>query len=103
MNSTEEIEKRVSRLHVDRLVDLHFDLPLSLFWNRARKNIVATDFLSEFEAGDIGLLGVGIYVEDKHLGADALRVALDQIALVYAEVEINSRLMLCKSFADIER
>ncbi len=63
---------------------------------------MATDFLSEFEAGDIGLLGVATYVEDKHLG-DALRVALDQIALVYAEVESNSRLMLCQSFVDIEQ
>ncbi|MDQ6940706.1 MAG: dipeptidase [Verrucomicrobiota bacterium] len=102
MNSAKEMEERISRLHADRLIDLHFDLPLSLFWNRARKNIVATDFHSEFEEGDIGLLGVATYVEDKHLG-DALRVALDQIALVYAEVEINSRLMLCQSFADIER
>ena len=103
MNSADGIEKRVARLHADRLIDMHFDLPLGLFWNRHRKNVVATDFLREFEAGDIGLLGVATYVEDKDLGANALRVALDQIALVYAECEINSRLMLCKSFADIER
>jgi membrane dipeptidase len=102
MKSANEIDERVSRLHAGRLIDMHFDLPLALFWNQTRKNVIATDFLPEFEAGDIGLLGVATYVEDKHL-SDPLRVALDQVARVYAELETNPRLVLCKSFADIQR
>ena len=82
---------------------MHFDLPLGLFWNRTRENIIATDFLAEFEAGDIGLLGVAIYVEDKYLPDQALRVALDQVAILHTEVEATPRLMFCRSFADIQR
>jgi membrane dipeptidase len=96
-------EERVSRLHADRLIDLHFDLPLSLFLSRPRRNVVATDFLPEFEAGDIGVLGVALYVEDQYLGEQSLRVALDQIALLLAEIEVTPRLTLCRTFAEIER
>ena len=80
------IEQEISRLHAGGLVDLHFDLPLGLFLNRDRRRIIATDFLPEFEAGDIGVLGVALYVEDKHLGLEELRVALDQVALLKAEL-----------------
>jgi membrane dipeptidase len=93
----------MSHLHEGGLVDMHFDLPLGLFWNRTRRNIIATDFLPELEAGDIVLLGVALYVEDKYLPDQALRVALDQVALLHTEVEITPRLMLCRSFADIQR
>jgi membrane dipeptidase len=97
------IEERVSHLHAGSLVDMHFDLPLGLFWNRTRRNIIATDFLPELEAGGIGLIGVALYVEDKYLPDQALRVALDQIALLHTEVETTPRLTLCRSFADIQR
>ena len=97
------MENRVSRLHAGRLVDLHFDLPLSLFLSRPRRNIVAADFLPEFDAGDMGLLGLALYVEDEYLGEQALRVALEQVALLKAEVELNPRLVLCRTFAEIEQ
>ncbi len=97
------MEDRVSRLHSGGLVDLHFDLPLSLFLSRPRRNIVAADFLPEFEAGDMGLLGLALYIEDEYLGEQALRVALDQVALLKAEVELNPRLVLCRTFAEIEQ
>jgi membrane dipeptidase len=97
------IEERVSHFHAGGLVDMHFDLPLNLFWNRTRRNIITTDFLPEFEAGNIGLLGVAVYVEDKYLPDQALKVALDQVALLHTEVETTPRLMFCRSFADIQR
>ena len=103
MKSGNQIEERVSRLHAGRLIDLHFDLPLGLFLSRPRQGIVATDFLPEFEAGDVGVLGVALYVEDEYLPANALRVALDQIVLLKAELEITPRLVLCKTFADIQQ
>jgi membrane dipeptidase len=96
------IEQEISRLHAGGLVDLHFDLPLGLFLNRDRRRIIATDFLPEFEAGDIGVLGVALYVEDKHLGLEELRVALDQVALLKAELEATPRLAFCRTFAEIE-
>ncbi len=97
------MENRISRLHAGGLVDLHFDLPLSLFLSRPRRNIVAADFLPEFEAGDIGLLGLALYIEDEYLGERALRVALEQVALLKAEVALNPRLVLCRTFAEIEQ
>jgi membrane dipeptidase len=97
------IEERISGLHGAGVIDLHFDLPLILFLSQPRRAIVAPDFLPQFEAGDIGLLGVALYVEDRFLGEQALRVALDQVALLEAELETTSRLVLCRSFAEIEQ
>ena len=57
----------------------------------------------KIEAGNIRLLGVAIYVEDKYLPDQALRVALDQVAILHTEVEATPRLMFCRSFADIQR
>ena len=99
MSATEE---RIAQLHADRLVDLHFDLPLGLFLKRPRRNVIATDFLPEFRAGDIGLLGVALYVEDKYVPEQSLRVALDQVALLYEELAGNPDLVLCRTFAEIE-
>lgn len=82
---------------------MHFDLPLGLFLNQARSNVISTDFLPEFEAGHIGLLGAAIYIEDQYLPDQALRVGLDQVALLYQELEVTPRLMLCKTLADIRR
>ncbi len=102
MTAANTIEERVSRLHAGGLIDLHFDLPLGLFLSRPRRNVITSDFLPEFEAGDISLLGAAIYVEDRYLD-QALRVALDQVALLKAEIAVTPRLTLCKSFADIQQ
>ena len=97
------VEERISRLHAGGVIDLHFDLPLILFLSCPRRKIVAPDFLPEFAAGDIGVLGVALYVEDQYLPDQSLRVALDQVALLKAELEATPRLVLCKTFAEIEQ
>ena len=102
MAASNSIEKRITRLHHQRLIDLHFDLPLGLFLDSARRNQLATSYLPEFEAGDIGLLGVALYAEDKYVPDRALQVALDQVALLAAEIEANPRFTLCRNFAEIE-
>ncbi|HEY2799731.1 MAG TPA: membrane dipeptidase [Chthoniobacterales bacterium] len=84
-----------------RLIDLHFDLPLGLFLQGDRRQIIATDFLPELEANGVGLLGVALFVEDQYLPDRALQVALEQVALLKGEVEATPRLMLCRTFADI--
>lgn len=103
MKTPAEIEEKIAQLHVDRVIDMHFDLPLSLFLSRPRRNVIATDFRPEFEAGDIGLLGVALYVEDAYLGEQALRVALEQVALLKAELASTPQLVLCRTFAEIEQ
>src|SRR5438477_7460310 len=102
MTATEEsIEQRIDRLHAGGLVDFHFDLLIDLYEKRNRPGVLVSHFLPEFEAGDIGVLGVAIYVEDRYLPEMGLRVALDQIARLYAEAEQCPRLAICKNYKEI--
>jgi membrane dipeptidase len=96
-----EIEERIQRLHQHGLVDMHFDLPMDLYEKRARQNVLTTDFLPDFEAGDIGVVGVALYLDDRYLPDMGLRVALDQIARLYAEVDQSGRFAICKRNRDI--
>jgi membrane dipeptidase len=102
-NLSPEIEERVDRLHRPGLVDLHFDLLMDLYERRARPNLLVTDFLPNLEAGGVGVIGVAIYLEDQYLPEMGLRVALDQIARLYAEVDQSDRFAICKSHADISK
>jgi membrane dipeptidase len=95
------MEQRIDQLHADGIVDLHFDMPMDLYEKRNRIGVLATDFLPDFEAGDIGVLGVAIYVEDRYLPEMGLRVALDQISRLYAEAEASGRFAICKGYEDI--
>jgi membrane dipeptidase len=97
------IDERIDRLHAHGLVDLHFDLLMDLYEKRDRTNVLATEFLPEFEAGNIAVLGVAIYLEDRYLPEMALRVALDQIARLDAEVDQSNRFAICKSHQEILR
>jgi len=95
------IEARIDQLHADGIVDLHFDVPMDLYEKRDRTNVLATDYLPELEAGNIGVLGAAIYIEDRYMPEMGLRVALDQIARVYAEAEQCTRFAICKSCQEI--
>lgn len=99
--ANETTEERIARLHQHGVVDLHFDLPMVLYEKRARQNVLASDFLPDLEAGDIGVVGVALYVDDRYLPEMGLRVALDQIARLYAEVDQSGRFAICKSNGDI--
>lgn len=93
-------ESRAARLQCG-IVDLHFDLPMFLHEDRA--DALARQFLPEFEVGDIGVVVASVYLEDRYLPAQALSVALAQIARLYAEVERCGRCAVCRSYAEIER
>src|SRR5262249_44116327 len=69
---------------------------------RERRNVLETEFLPELEAGNMSVLGVAIYIEDRYLPQNGLRVALDQIARLYAETAASERFAICKSFRDIQ-
>jgi membrane dipeptidase len=96
------IEERIDRLQAGGIIDLHFDLPMDLYEKRERKNVLETEFLPELEAGNIGAVGVAIYIEDRYLPDASLRVALDQIARLYAETQACQRFAICKSYRDIQ-
>ncbi len=95
------MEQRIDQLQADGIVDLHFDMPMDLYEKRNRTSVLVTDFLPDFEAGDIGVLGVAIYVEDRYLPEMGLRVALDQISRLYAEAGASGRFAICKSYENI--
>jgi membrane dipeptidase len=103
MTTEKSIEHRIDRLQADGIVDFHFDLLIDLYEKRDRPGVLASHFLPEFEAGGIGMLGVAIYVEDRYLPEMGLRVALDQVARLYAEVERTNRFAVCRTFSEIEK
>jgi membrane dipeptidase len=100
--SNESVDQRIQRLHATGLIDMHFDLPMDLYEKRNREGVLTSQFLPEFEAGDIGVIGAAIYVEDRYMPELALRVGLDQISRVYAEVEKTNRFAVGKTWPEIE-
>ena len=76
---------------------------MELHEKRGRPNILEIEFLPEFETGGIGVIGAAIYIEDRYLPEMALRVALDQVARLYDEVEQSGHFVVGKSYGDITR
>jgi membrane dipeptidase len=97
------IEERIDRLQTGGVIDLHFDLPMDLYEKRERQNVLETEFLPELEAGNVGVVGVAIYIEDRYLPDAGLRVALDQIARLYAETQACQQFVICKSYREIQQ
>src|SRR6266496_4534228 len=97
----QSIQQRTDRLHAGGIVDFHFDLLIDLYEKRDRPGALVSHFLPEFETGNIGVLGVAIYIEDRYMPEMGLRVALDQIARVCAEAEQCTRFAICKSYQEI--
>src|SRR5215813_6632672 len=95
-------EARTERLHAGGIIDMHFDLPMDLYEKREHKNVLETEFLPEFEAGNMSVLGVAIYVEDRYLPQNGLRVALDQIARLYAETAASESFAICKNYREFQ-
>ena len=101
MQLPESVDKRIDQLHLGGLVDMHFDLPLDLYEKRNHPGTLVSHYLPEFEAGNIGVVGSALYVEDRYLPEMGLRVALDQVARLYAEVEATDRFAICKTSDEI--
>ncbi len=94
-------DARIERLHQFGIVDMHFDLLMDLYDKRERANVLEEDFWHEMQAGGIGVLGAAIYLEDQYLPEMGLRVALDQVARLYAEVEQSARFAVCRTHNEI--
>jgi membrane dipeptidase len=102
MTTKDSVETRVTQLHAGGLVDMHFDLPLDLYEKRNHPGALVSHYLPEFEAGDVGVIGAALYVEDRYLPEMGLRVALDQVARLYAEVDNTNRFAICRTSAEIK-
>lgn len=95
------VEARIDRLHAHGVVDMHFDMLMDLYDKRERAGVLEADYLPELEQGDVGILGAAIYLEDKYLPEQALRVGLGQVARLHAEAERSARFAICRSHAEI--
>jgi membrane dipeptidase len=96
-------EARIDRLQAGGIIDLHFDLPMDLYEKRQRKNVLTTEFLPELDAGNICVVGVAIYIEDRYLPDEGLRVALDQIARLHAEAQGCQQFVISKNYRDMQK
>src|SRR5437879_559734 len=103
IDTSESIEKRIERLHSGGIIDMHFDLPMDLYEKRERKDVLQTEFLPALETGNISVIGAAIYIEDRYLPDAGLRVALDQIARLYAETQACQQFAICKSYREIQQ
>jgi membrane dipeptidase len=81
---------------------MHFDLPMDLYEKRQRRDVLETEFSPEFEAGNVSVVGAAIYIEDRYLPEAGLRVALDQIARLYAETAASERFAICKNYREVQ-
>jgi len=101
----EEFDGRVSRVHRD-VVDLHFDLLLDLYERRVNRHeeigVLGREFWQQLHDGGIGLVGAAVFLDDRYLPELALRVAIDQLALLHEEVAHDSRFAICRNAAEID-
>src|SRR5438477_9447127 len=95
-------EERIDRLHAGGVVDMHFDLPMDLHEKRERKKVLESEFLPDFETGNICVVGAAIYIDDRYLPHNGLRVALDEVERLYAETAGSEHFAVCKSFREIQ-
>src|SRR5216110_2263766 len=95
-------EERIDRLHAGGVVDMHFDLPMDLYEKRERKKVLESESLLDLETGNICVVGAAIYIEDRYLPHNALRVALEEVGRLYAETAASERFAVCKSFREIQ-
>lgn len=93
---------RIGLPHAPGVVDMHFDLLMDLYEKRHRTGVLADDYLADFRAGGIGVVAAAIYIEDRYLPEMGLRVALDQIALLYEETARTPEFAVCRSYREIE-
>jgi len=88
------------------VVDLHFDLPLDLYEKRVTKRepvgVLGRDFWQQLHDGGIGIVGAAVFLDDRYLPELALRVAMDQLALLHEEVAHDPRFVVCRDSAEIE-
>ena len=98
---SDNLDEHIARLHRHGVIDMHFDLPMDLYDKRDRQNVLATDFLADLEAGGIAVATAAIYLADQYLPEMGLRVALDQVARLYAEVDASDRFAICRSYREI--
>lgn len=87
---------------VDAHLDLLYDVDLKRRMGQSR--VIESQYLPEFKEGGVNIVVSSIYIDDMFIPEMALKKALNQVSALYSEIdESPDKIMLCKSFKDIER
>lgn len=87
------------------IIDGHLDLTFDIVRKRqqGKCKVIETDYLQEFIDGGVNIVVSSIYIDNLYIPEMALRRALDHISALYEDVgESSDKLMICKSYSDIE-
>lgn len=86
------------------VIDAHFDLlfDVARYRKYGRRRVIETDYLPGFIEGGLKVVVSSIYIDGEFLPEMALRKALEQVGVLYAEIdESPDKIMLCKSYNNI--
>lgn len=87
------------------IVDAHLDLLYDVEAQRKRGHtkVIEKQYMPDFIQGGVNVVVSSIYIDDMFLPEMALRKALNQVSALHAELdESGDKIMLCKSFKDVE-
>lgn len=100
------IKEQLENIHNEiNIVDAHFDMLVHVLKKRnlGHKKVIERDFIPGFLEGGVNLVVASLFVDNQFLPEMGLRTALDQVSVLYEEIqESPDKLMLCKSYKDIE-
>ena len=98
--------KKAQELHHKFFVaDAHNDILCNVLRkrNEGRTKVIETDYLKDIKKGGVNLIICSLYVGDSYLPEMSLRIAMDQIAALYEEInESPGKFRLCRSAAEIK-
>ncbi|WP_432666183.1 dipeptidase [Wukongibacter baidiensis] len=101
------MNEKVKKIQRESLiVDAHLDLLYDVDFKRrmGETKVIENRYLPEFKEGGVNLVVSSIYIDDTFLPEMALRKAMNQVSVLYSEIdESPDKIMLCKSFKDIEK
>ena len=99
-----EVADHVADLHRRAFtVDAHFDLTYEVSNRRERgqHEVIAGDYMNDFEAGGFDLIVSAIFIHNFFLPEMGLRKALDQISCLLEEIdETPGRFRICRTAAE---
>lgn len=87
-------------LVIDCHLDIGFDLELK--HERGRTNVLVEDYLESLRAGHVDTVFAAVYADAKYLPEQGIRRIMDEISLIYQEVDAsNGAFVIVKNADDI--
>lgn len=70
------------------MVDAHFDLPMEILQKHrnGETDVIKTKYIEDFKKANAKIIVMAVYIEEAYLPESALRLAIEQIEAVHADV-----------------